>query len=100
MPIPLWPGGVEIAQIVESSFMWPYSKSARPEAEIFGAGAGVGYADGSYVEEGEEINVKEFVPVIHIPVGLVLNLGETFSVGLEGRIIDGISWGGIVQLRF
>lgn len=76
--------------------LWP-GKSLHP---YFGAGAGVGYADGSYVEEGEEINVKEFVPVIHIPVGLVLNLGETFSVGLEGRIIDGISWGGIVQLRF
>ena len=65
-----------------------------------GLGAGIGYAKGSYVEENDDITVKEFIPVIHIPVGLAFDLGETFRFSLEGRVIDGWSWGGLFQIRF
>lgn len=76
--------------IVPSSPIHPY----------IGFGGGAGYAKGRYVREGEEINVEEFVPVIHLPVGVVLNLGENFGLSAEARVIDGISYGGSLQLRF
>ena len=66
----------------------------------FGLGLGLGYAEGTYDRENERVTVKEYVPVIHIPVGLMLNLGPNFGVAVEGRIIDGLSWGGMLQLRF
>ena len=66
----------------------------------FGLGLGLGYAEGTYDREGETVTVEEFVPVVHIPVGLMLSLGPNFGVAVEGRIIDGISWGGMLQVRF
>jgi opacity protein-like surface antigen len=65
-----------------------------------GLGLGAGYAEGTYIRDGEEITVDEYVPVIHIPVGLILALGEHLALGIEGRVIDGISYGGFLQLRF
>jgi hypothetical protein len=66
----------------------------------FGLGLGLGYAEGTYDRENEAVTVKEFVPVVHVPVGLMLNLGPHFGVAVEGRIIDGLSWGGMLQVRF
>ena len=65
-----------------------------------GFGLGVGYAEGTYIRDGTEITVDEFVPVIHIPVGPSLALGEHLALGVEGRVIDGIFYGGFLQLRF
>lgn len=65
-----------------------------------GLGLGAGYAEGTYLRDGEEITVAEYVPVLHIPVGLILALSEHFALGVEGRVIDGISYGGFLQLRF
>ena len=75
----------------------------KPQSRLhpyIGLGLGVGYAEGTYMRDGEEITVDEYVPVIHIPVGLILALGEHAALGIEGRIIDGISYGGFLQLRF
>ena len=75
----------------------------KPQSRLhpyIGLGLGVGYAEGTYIRDGEEITVDEYVPVIHIPVGLVLALGEHAALGIEGRVIDGISYGGFLQLRF
>ena len=65
-----------------------------------GLGLGAGYAEATYIRDGEEITVDEYVPVIHIPVGLILALSEHFAFGIEGRVINGISYGGFLQLRF
>jgi opacity protein-like surface antigen len=75
-------------------------KPSSPLHPFVGFGLGIGYAEGTYDREGEEVRVEEFVPVIHIPVGLIWNLSPRFGIGVEGRVIDGISWGGILQLRF
>ena len=75
-------------------------KPSSPLHPYVGLGLGIGYAEGTYDREGEEVKVEEFVPVIHIPVGLIWNLSPRFGIGVEGRVIDGISWGGILQLRF
>jgi hypothetical protein len=75
-------------------------KPSYPLHPFVGFGLGVGYAEGTYDRDGEAVTVKEFVPVVHIPVGLIWNLGPRFGIGVEGRVIDGFSWGGILQLRF
>jgi len=75
-------------------------KPSSPLHPFVGIGLGLGYAEGTYDREDETVTVKEFVPVLHIPVGLMLNLGPNFGVAVEGRVIDGISWGGMLQLRF
>lgn len=71
-----------------------------PVHPYIGIGGGVGYAEGRYVRDGEEINVEEIVPVIHLPIGIVANLGDNFGLSAEARVIDGISFGGSLQLRF
>lgn len=65
-----------------------------------GLGLGVGYAEGTYERDNETVTVEEFVPAVHIPVGLLLNLGPNFGLALEGRAIDGLAWGGMLSLRF
>ena len=91
-------GTIDIAASTVTLY-WDYWawRSIHP---YVGLGAGLGWAKGSYVEENEDVTVKEFIPVIHIPVGLAFDLGETFRLAFEGRVIDGWSWGGLFQIRF
>ena len=42
-----------------------------------------------YIRDGEEITVDEYVPVIHIPVGLVLALGEHAAVLADRPVFRG-----------
>jgi opacity protein-like surface antigen len=73
---------------------------SSPFHPYVGLGLGVGYAEGTYIRDGEKVTVDEYVPVIHLPVGLSLALGEHLALGVEGRVINGISYGGFLQLRF
>jgi len=91
-------GEVDILAATVTAYwdLWP-SGALHP---YFGLGLGAAYAEGRYEQDGEKITVEEFVPALHIPAGLVLNLGEHLGLALEARVIDGFSWGGSLQLRF
>ena len=41
-----------------------------------------------------------WIPVVHVPVGLALELGKRLQLAVEGRFIDGIAVGGALQVRF
>ena len=65
-----------------------------------GIGIGVAHATGYYVDEDERKDADYWVPVLHIPVGLAVELGERLQLAIEGRFIDGIAIGGALQVRF
>ena len=66
----------------------------------FGLGLGAGYAEGTYQQDGEEIEVDSWIPVPHIPVGLSMELGEKLSLAAEARVIGGFGAGAALQLHF
>ena len=65
-----------------------------------GLGIGVAHAKGYYVSETERVDADVWAPVLHVPVGLAVELGKTFQLAVEGRFIDGIAIGGALQVRF
>lgn len=65
-----------------------------------GIGIGVGHATGFYQDEEERKDADYWIPVLHIPVGLAVELGKRFQLAVEGRFIDGIAIGGALQVRF
>ena len=68
----------------------------------FGLGIGVAHAKGSYHDEseGEQGDADYWIPVVHIPIGLAVELGKYLQLAIEGRFIDGIAIGGALQVRF
>jgi opacity protein-like surface antigen len=68
-----------------------------------GLGIGVAHATGKY-EDNEDrnqwVSADYWVPAVHVPVGLAIELGKGFQLSIEGRFIDGISLGGAIQARF
>lgn len=93
-------GGGEVDIIVGHITLYFDFFPSSPIHPYIGIGGGVGWAEGRYVRDGEEVNVKEFVPAIHLPLGILFNLGEHLGISAEARVIDGISLGGSLQLRF
>ena len=65
-----------------------------------GLGIGVAHATGYYVDPEERKDADYWVPVLHVPIGLAVELGKTFQLAVEGRFIDGIAIGGALQVRF
>jgi len=76
--------------LLPSWFLHPY----------VGLGIGVAHAQGHYLNETERVEVDYWVPVVHIPVGLALELGERLQLAAEARFIDGFALGGALQVRF
>lgn len=64
-----------------------------------GLGVGLAYVKGQYTDQ-EVIEVNEWLPVVHIPVGLAVELGKRLQLSVEGRFFDGIAYGGALQFRF
>ena len=48
----------------------------------------------------ERKDADYWVPVLHVPVGLAVELGKRLQLAIEGRFIDGIAIGGALQVRF
>jgi opacity protein-like surface antigen len=65
-----------------------------------GLGLGIGYFKGTIQEEADIVEVETLLPVLHIPMGLALELGPHVQLSLEARIINGIAAGGALQIRF
>jgi len=64
-----------------------------------GLGIGLAYVTGRYDGNGT-IEAEEWLPVVHIPVGMAVELGKHLQLAVEGRFIDGIAIGGALQVRF
>jgi len=68
-----------------------------------GIGIGVAHATGQYQDNQDRnqwVSADYWVPAVHVPVGLAIELGKGFQLSIEGRFIDGISLGGAIQARF
>lgn len=65
-----------------------------------GLGIGAGYFKGNVSTEDELTEVTVVLPVVHIPLGLAIELGERFQISVETRFLDGITAGGVLQVRF
>ncbi|MEK6692397.1 MAG: hypothetical protein AABY44_03110 [Nitrospirota bacterium] len=65
-----------------------------------GIGLGVGYLDGVGRTRDEEEEVSQFVPVVHIPIGLNLKASEKFHLNVEGGFRDGIYMVGGIRILF
>jgi hypothetical protein len=65
-----------------------------------GLGIGVAHAVGSYKDQEEKIEVDYWIPVVHVPIGVAIELGQYLQLAAEARFIDGIALGGALQVRF
>ena len=65
-----------------------------------GVGIGIAHVEGSYQDDEEFHTIDYWVPAIHLPAGLAVELGERFQLAAEVRFIDGITAGGALQVRF
>jgi len=70
-----------------------------------GLGIGAAHVKGSYAgfyEDGSttSITADVWIPALHIPIGLAVELGKRLQLTLEGRLINGIAIGGALQVRF
>jgi opacity protein-like surface antigen len=65
-----------------------------------GLGVGVGWFKGEYADENGPITVEGWLPVVHVPVGLALELGRALQLSAEVRFIDGFTGGAALLLRF
>lgn len=65
-----------------------------------GVGIGVAHVKGYFVDETERVDADIWIPAVHIPVGLAIELNERLQLMAEGRFINGIGVGGALQVRF
>jgi hypothetical protein len=80
---------------------------ASPVHPYIGIGIGVGrvtiWAEGSYQNElgtmRDTYDKKPFVPVGHIPVGIVGNINDKYLVRVEGGFKNGFYFGGGLVLN-
>lgn len=78
------------ASLMPSWYVHPY----------VGFGLGLAKVQGDYQEENEMVTVDAWLPVLHVPLGLALELNERLQVSLEARFLDGIAAGAALQARF
>lgn len=66
-----------------------------------GLGIGFAHARGYYYKVGvERVDADVWIPVVHVPVGVAVELGKYLQLAVEGRFVDGIAIGGALQVRF
>lgn len=65
-----------------------------------GIGIGIAHLEGEYEDETERVTADIWIPVLHVPIGLAVELGKHLQLAIEGRFIDGIAVGGALQVRF
>lgn len=67
-----------------------------------GIGIGVAHATGHYQDDADRnqwVDADYWIPAVHVPVGLAIELGKGLQLTIEGRFIDGISIGASLQAR-
>lgn len=71
-----------------------------PLHPYIGLGFGVGWFEGEYADEDGPIKEEGWLPVVHVPVGLALELGRALQLSAEVRFINGFTGGAALLLRF
>lgn len=66
----------------------------------FGLGVGAAYLKGSYRKDNDLKTAEYWVPAVHIPFGLAIELGDHVQLVAEARVMNGIAAGGAIQVRF
>lgn len=74
--------------------------ASSPFHPFIGIGLGYAHMSGSYRESDTEIGITEDLPAIHLPLGLVVQLGKYITARAEARVINGFSFGGQLMINF
>lgn len=98
----LFSGAGEITQVTFTATILLHIFPSSPIHPYIGAGIGIGrmsiWAEGSYQEHGITIRdtyeKKAFVPVGHIPVGIIGNIDDRFMIRAEAGFKNGFYFGG------
>jgi opacity protein-like surface antigen len=92
-------GSLEM-QAVTLTVYWDLFASS-PVHPFVGLGGGVAFIQGSYRDgDGDEVRIDDYLPALHLPVGIVFQLGPTVTLRAEARFIDMISLGGMLMVNF
>ena len=95
-------GSGEIRQVNFTATVLVHIFPSSPVHPYVGAGVGIGrmsvWAEGSYQEHGITIrdtyDKKAFVPVGHVPVGIIGNINDRFMIRAEAGFKNGFYFGG------
>lgn len=101
-------GSGEITQVNFTGTILLHIFPASPVHPYIGAGIGIGrmsvWAEGSYQEHGVTIrdtySKKAFVPVGHIPVGIMGNINDKYLLRVEAGFKNGFYFGGSLAVNF
>ena len=66
----------------------------------FGLGIGAARVKGYYKNETDRVDADVWIPALHVPLGLAIELGKRWQLTVEGRVINGVAIGGALQVRF
>lgn len=104
----LFLGSGEITQVNFTATILVHIFPASPVHPYIGAGIGIGrlsaWAEGSYQEHGvtlrDTYDKKTFVPVGHIPVGIMGNINDKYMIRAEAGFKNGFYFGGSLVVNF
>lgn len=104
----LFLGSGEITQVNFTATILVHIFPASPVHPYIGAGIGIGHlsawAEGSYQEHGitlrDTYEKKAFVPVGHIPLGIMGNINDKFMIRAEAGFKNGFYFGGSLVVNF
>lgn len=102
-------GAGEITQLSATATVLMHVFPSSPIHPYIGAGIGIGHlsiwAEGSYQDElgttiRDSFQRKMFVPVGHIPIGVMANIRDKFLLRAEAGFKNGFYFGGSVTINF
>jgi hypothetical protein len=102
-------GSGEVTQVNITATILMHIFPSSPIHPYIGGGIGIGrmsiWAEGSYQDElgttiRETYEKKTFVPVGHIPVGIMGNINDKFLIRAEAGFKNGFYFGGSVVVNF
>jgi hypothetical protein len=101
-------GSGEITQVNFTATILVHIFPSSPVHPYVGAGIGIGrmsvWAEGSYQERGitvrDTYEKKAFVPVVHIPVGIMGNINDKCLIRAEAGFKNGFYIGGSLVVNF
>ncbi len=102
-------GSGEVTQLNLTATILMHAFPSSPVHPYIGAGIGIGsmsvWAEGSYQDElgttiRDTVQEKLLVPVGHVPIGVLLNLGDKFFLRAEAGFKNGFYFGGSAAVNF
>lgn len=102
-------GSGEITQLNLTATILMHAFPGSPIHPYIGGGIGIGsmsiWAEGSYQDElgttiRDSLNKKLFVPVGHVPIGVMVNIRDKFLLRAEAGFKNGFYFGGSAVVNF